>query len=92
MYCYNTMLVLHLIRFPEMDHDKKLNHIFLGCESDSECKKLGFYACVEGSCVGKYPNITHLCLIHLSILYPNIIITYNRETIIPIQIVQIVGL
>ena len=28
MYLYNTMIVLHLTRFPEMGHDKKLKHIF----------------------------------------------------------------
>ena len=61
---YNVSFALN-IRFPEMNHDKKLNHIFLGCESDSECKKIGFYACVEGSCVGKYPNITQLRIIDL---------------------------
>ena len=32
---------------------QEIKPYFLGCESDSECKKLGFYACVEGSCVGK---------------------------------------
>ena len=28
MYLYNKMIVLHLTRFPEMDHDKNLNYIF----------------------------------------------------------------
>ena len=84
------MLVLHLI-FQKWIISQEIKPYFLGCESDSECKKIGFYACVEGSCVGKYPKFSQLSLIDLSILY-NIIITYNRETIVPVQIVQIVGL
>ena len=93
IYLYNTMIVLHLT-FSRNGSWQEIKPYFLGCESDSECKKLGFYACIEGSCVGKYPNITQLRIIDLSILlYQNIIgITCNRETIVPVQIVQILGL
>ena len=87
MYLYNTMIVLHLT-FSRNGSWQEIKTYFLGCESDSECRKIGFYACVGGSCVRKYPQILQLRLNNLGFF----ITTYNRETIVPVQIVQIVGL
>ena len=71
MYLYNKMIVLHLTlyTFSRNGSWQEIKPYFLGCESDSECRKMGFYACVGGSCVRKYLHISQLRLINLRILY-----------------------
>ena len=67
MYLYNYMIVLSLYTFSRNGSWQEIKPYFLGCESDSECRKIGFYACVGGSCVRKYPQISQLRLINLGI-------------------------